>query len=259
MRHYSDSELEQIIKEAIRKEVESAVPPPLEESWAKFEKKLQEREKALQKTKKKSLLFKLAASAGIIMVLTTAFAVSTPENARAIGEKILYSVETLLGGTQMNVRTGYKHSEPGQLPPPEEGFSELPLEKEKIISLEEMKKISPFPVLVPGYIPAGYTLDHIEFQPMAEPLAKISLLYNNSNGNEIVLEEINVPNGYVQGHGYDIEDAVTEDIKVGKNTGQLFLFKDESLRMTWINNSVLFTLNGKVSKKEALKIAESME
>lgn len=260
MKQYSKSELDKVVKETVRETVDSITPPPLEESWARFEKKLQKQEKALHKNKRKSLFFKLAASAGVIIVLTGALAISVPGNARAIGEKILHTVETLLGGTQMNVRTSYRHNEPGQLPPPpEEGFSELPIEEGKIISLEDAKKISPFPVLVPQYISAGYTLDRVEFQPMIKPVAKISLIYNGPNVDHIVIMETNVPDGYVQGYGYDIEDTVTEDIKVGKNSGQLILFKNDRIQMTWINNSVLFTLNGKISKEEAIKIAESMK
>jgi len=60
-------------------------------------------------------------------MLAGALAISVPGNARAIGKKILHKVETLLVGTQMNVRTGYRHNDPDRLPPPpDEGFSELP-------------------------------------------------------------------------------------------------------------------------------------
>lgn len=260
MKQYTKSELDKVVKETVRETVDSITPPPLEESWARFEEKLQEQETALHKNRRESLLFKLAASAGVIIMLTSALAILAPGNARAIGEKILNTVETLLGGTQMNVRTSYRHNEPDQLPPPsEEGFSELPIEEVKIVSLEEAKKISPFPVLVPQHIPAGYVLDRVEFQPMIKPVVKISLLYKVPNTDNIVLEEMNVPDGYVQGYGYDIEDAIIEDIKVGKNSGQLILFKNDRIQMTWINNSVLFTLDGKISKEEAIKIAESMK
>lgn len=260
MKQYSKSELDKVVKETVRETVDSITPPPLEESWARFEKKLQEQQKTLHKKNRRSLFFKLAASAGVIIMLAGTLAISVPGNARAIGEKILHTVETLLGGTKMNVRTGFRHNEPGQLPPPpEKGFSELPIEEGRIVSLEEAKKVSPFPVLVPQYIPDGYSLNRVEFQLMIKPVVKISLLYNGPNADNIVLEEMNVPDGYVQGYGYDIEDAITEDIKVGKNSGQLILFKDDRIQMTWINNSVLFTLDGRISKEEAIKIAESMK
>jgi len=260
MKHYSKSELNRVVKATVRETVDSVTPPPLEESWAKFEKRFQEQQKIIQKHQRKPLLFKLAACAGVIIMLAGAFSISVPGHARAIGEKILYTVETLLGGTQMNVRAGYRHNEPGQLPPPqEEGFSELPIEEGRIVSLEEVKKASPFPVLVPQYVPSGYTFDRVEIQPMIKPVVKISLLYYSPNGDRIVLKEMNVPDGYVQGYGYDIEDAVTKDIKIGVNNGQLILFKDDWIQLTWINNSVLFTLDGGISKEEAIKIAESIK
>jgi len=87
MKQYSKSELDKVVKETVRETVDSITPPPLEESWARFEKKLQKQEKALHKNKRKSLFFKLAASAGVIIVLTGALAISVPGNARAIGEK----------------------------------------------------------------------------------------------------------------------------------------------------------------------------
>jgi len=260
MKHYSETELDKVIKEAVCEMVDSVTPPPLEESWARFEKKLKEQQKTDHKKRKKLLYLRLAASAGVIIMLAGAFAISVPGTARAIGEKILYTVETLLGGTQMNISTGYRHNEPGQLsPPPNEGFTEIPIEEERIVSLEEAITVSPFSVTIPEYIPAGYTLEQVKFQPMSKPVARISLKYNGPDANYIVLEQMNVPEGYVQGYGYDIEDAVTEDIKVGKNSGKLILFKNDKIRMTWINNSVLFTLEGKILEEDAIKIAESMK
>ena len=259
MKHYSESELDKTIKETVCEMVESVTPPPLEESWARFEKKLKEQQKTDNHKRKRLLYLRLAASAGVIIMLTGAFAISVPGTARAIGEKILYTVETLLGGTQMNISTGYRHNEPAQLSPANEGFTEIPIEEERIVSLEEAITVSPFPVTIPEYIPASYTLEQVKFQPMSKPVARISLNYNGPDANYIVLEEMNVPEGYVQGYGYDIEDAVTEEIEVGKNSGQFILFKHDMLRMTWINNSVLFTLEGKVLKEEAIKIAESMK
>lgn len=249
MRQYSEAELDKIIQETVREMVDSITPPPLEESWARFEKKLGEQQKAYNKKRRKLFFLRLAAAAGLIIILTGSFAISVPGKARAIRDKILYSVETLIGGTQINVKTEYRHSEPGQLPPPpKEDFAEVSIEQERIISLEEVKTVSPFPVTVPLYIPGGYTLDQVRFQPMIKPVARVSLKYYGPGSNYIVLEEINVPEGYVQGYGYNIEDAVVQDVRVGKNSGKIILFKNDRIRMTWVNQSVLFTLEGKMSK-----------
>mgnify|MGYP001323233519 CR=1 FL=1 len=49
MKQYSESELDKMIKETVRDTVDSITPPPLEESWARLEKKLQEQDIALRK------------------------------------------------------------------------------------------------------------------------------------------------------------------------------------------------------------------
>jgi hypothetical protein len=46
MREYSKSECDEVLRETIRESVDSISPPPLEESWARFENKLKEQEKA---------------------------------------------------------------------------------------------------------------------------------------------------------------------------------------------------------------------
>lgn len=261
MKHYTETELDQAIKETVCEMVDSTTPPPLEESWLRFEKKLKDQQKIYHKKRRNLLFLRLVASAGVIIILAGVFTVSFPGKARALGEKILYTIENLLGDTQINVRTEYRHNEPtGQLPPPpNEGFIEVPIEQERIVSLDEAITVSPFPVAVPQYVPAGYNLEQVEFQPMIEPVARIRLKYSRHDLKYFELEQTNVPAGYVQGYGYDIEDATVQDVTVGKNTANLILFKNDRIRMTWINNSVLFTLEGKISQEEALKVAESMK
>lgn len=59
MKQPSDIELEKLIKDSVREMVESAAPPPLEQSWARFEKKLKEQQPNLVKhhiIKNKNLL-----------------------------------------------------------------------------------------------------------------------------------------------------------------------------------------------------------
>jgi len=139
------------VKKLVKEMVESPTPPPLEESWARFEKKLKARgvfasQSRLAKSKN-LLLVKLAAVAGIAILLAGAFSVLFPVKARAIGDKIVSSIESLIGNTQMNIMTEYKHHEPGEVPPPE-GFQELTIEEERVVTLEEAKSASPelFPI-----------------------------------------------------------------------------------------------------------------
>lgn len=255
MKQYSDSELDKLVKEVVQKMVESATPPPLEESWARFEKKLREHKPPI--TKKKDFLF-LAAAAGVIILIVGTLTISFPVKARALCEKIVNTVETLVGSTQMNIKTDYKDSEPGRLPPPPDDFKEVPIGQEQTISLEEVKLVSPFTVSIPEYIPADYKLEQVKFQEMAKPVAKVTIKYNGPYSNYFLISEMNAPDGSVQGYGYDIEDAIVQDLNVGDKNGKIILFKNEKIRATWLQHSMMYGLEGKISREEALKIIESM-
>ena len=262
MRQYSDFEVEGTIKATVHEMVDSATPPPLEESWARFEKKIKKQQCLSiepRKTEQRNLfLSKLAVAAVIFILLIGAFSISFPTKARAIGGKFVSSVENLLVGTQMNIKTGYKYSEPGRIPSPPEDFKEVPIEQERIVSLEEARSTSPFPITIPQYVPNGYKLDQIKFQKMVKDTAMVSTKYSHPNSNYFLISEMNAPDGYVQGYGYDIEDAIVQDIMIENSKGKIITFKNGSIKITWIRQGIVYEVEGTVLKEDALKIVESM-
>ncbi|OPX85592.1 MAG: hypothetical protein A4E53_03401 [Pelotomaculum sp. PtaB.Bin104] len=242
--------------------VESAAPPPLEESWARFEKKLKEKRSLQRKLNvnklKKFLAWRFIAAAGVIIFLAITFSTAFPVKARAIGDKITHTVETLLSGTQVNVATEYKNDDPNGGVPPLEDFKEVSIQQEKIVSLEEARSTSPFPIVVPQYVSPGFKLDQVKYQEMVRGTAKVTLSYKGIDSGYFQLTEMNTPNSYVQGYGYDMEDASVEDLRIGGNDGKMITFKNKSIRITWMRQGVVYGLEGKITKKEAVKIIESM-
>ncbi|NLI14359.1 MAG: DUF4367 domain-containing protein [Peptococcaceae bacterium] len=262
MKQHADIEMERLIKEAVREMVGSATPPPLEESWARFEKKLKEQRSLQRKSNmnkwKIFLTWKFIAAVGVIILLTIAFSMSFPVKARAIGEKITRTVETLLSGTQVNVATEYKNDELNGVSPPPEDFKEDLIQQEKIMSLEEAKSASPFPFVVPQYVAQGFKLEQVKFQGMVKDTAKVTLRYNGNDSDYFQITEMNTPDSYVQGYGYDMEDAVVQNIKIGDSDGKIIAFKNKSIRITWMKRGVVYGLEGKIPQEEAVKIIESM-
>jgi len=167
-------------------------------------------------------------------------------------------METFLGGTLMNIRTEYKHDESDRVPPPPEGFREITVENVRVVSLEEAKSASPFPVVTPQYMPGGFKLTEVKFQKLIKNAAQVQLKYTASGSRYFEITEKNTPAGYVQGYGYDIEDAVVQDIKIGNTSGKMIVFKDKSLKIRWIKLGIVYQLEGNISKEEALKIVESL-
>ncbi|OPY57653.1 MAG: hypothetical protein A4E55_01499 [Pelotomaculum sp. PtaU1.Bin035] len=262
MKQHSDIRMERLIKEAVCDMVESANPPPLEESWGKFEKKLKEQRNLQRKPhmdkRKIFSTWRFTVAAGVIMLLAITSSMFFPVKARAIGEKITRTVVTLLGGTQVNVTTEYKNDEPNGAAPPPEDFKEVPIQQERIVSLEEAKSASPFQVAVPQYVSAGFKLEQVRFQGMVKNTAKVILRYNSNDTNYFQITEMNVPDSFVQGYGYDMEDASVEDIRIGDQNGKIIAFKDNSIRITWMKQGIVYELKGKIPQEEALKVIESM-
>lgn len=262
MKQPSDIELEKIIKDTVREMVESSAPPQLEESWARFEKKLKEQQPNLVKhnrIKSKNLLpLRLAIAAGIIVLLAGTLSISFPTKARAIGEKIVNVVETLFSGTQMNVRTEYKHNEPGQPPPPGEGVREVEIGKETAVSIDEAKSACPYPLVIPKYLPPGFVLDTVKFQEMVKPVVKVAMRFTGPDSSYFLFTQVNSPSEYAQGYGYDLEDAAVQDFIAGENNGKLVTFKNNKIKFIWIKQGIIYSLEGNIPKEDALKIIESM-
>jgi hypothetical protein len=198
------------------------------------------------------------ATAGVIILLIITLSMSFPVKARAIGEKITRIVGTLLSGTQVNVAIEYKLDEPNGVSPPPEDFKEVPIQQEKIVSLEEARLSCPFPVVIPQYVSPGLELAQVNYQEMIKDTAKVTLRYNGSDSDYFQITEMNAPDSYVQGYGYDIEDAVIQDIKLGDSDGKIIVFKDNSIRITWMKHGVVYGLEGKIPQEEAVRIIESM-
>lgn len=262
MKQLSGVDLEKLIQDSVREMVEAAAPPPLDQSWARFEKKLQEQQPDLVKNpviKSKNLSpLRLAIAAGIIVLLAGTLSASFPAQARALGVKIVDIVGTLISGTQMNVRTEYKHYEPGQHPPPGEGIREVEIGRETAVSIDEARAACPYPLAIPKYLPHGFALDTVNLQEMVNPVVKVTMRFAGSDASYFLFTQVNSPGEYAQGYGYDLEDAAVEDFTAGENNGKLVTFKNNAIKFLWIKQGVVYSLEGNIPKEDALKIIESM-
>jgi hypothetical protein len=140
---------------------------------------------------------------------------------------------------------------------PEEIFL-ITIEQEKIVSLEEARSTSPFHITIPQYVPNGYKLDQIKFQKMVKDTTMVSTKYSHPNSNYFLISEMNAPDGYVQGYVYDIEDAIVQDIMIENSKGKIITFKNGSIKITWIRQGIIYEMEGKVLKEDALRIVESL-
>ncbi|MDD4238357.1 MAG: DUF4367 domain-containing protein [Desulfotomaculaceae bacterium] len=167
-------------------------------------------------------------------------------------------VGTLLSGTQMNVRTEYKHNETSRQPSPGEGIREVDIGQETAVSIDEARSACPYPLAIPKYLPPDFTLDTVKFQEMVSPVAKVTMRFAGSDSSYFLFTQVNSPGEYAQGYGYDLEDTTVEDFTAGENNGKLVTFKNNKIKFLWIKQGVVYSLEGTLPKEDALKIIESM-
>lgn len=265
MKDLSDCELEQEIKKVVCELVESVTPPPVEESWARFEAKLKAQHYKPKKHFLKLMHLKLplvraTAAAGIAVLIVGLLSCVYPAKARAIGERIVDRAISLLSGTQMHMRTGYRQNEPGQAPlgAPNEAFKEVAIGSEAIVSLDEARARCPFPITIPKYLPSGNKLGQVKLQELIKPVVKVAIDFTGPDSRHFSIVYLYSPVQYGQGFGYDIEDTLIEDFKVKDIDGKIAIFKNNTIKAMWISQGVVYTLEGNISKEDALKIIKSM-
>lgn len=261
MKHYLNEDIDCLIKEAVCDMVESATPPPFEDSWAKFEQKhlaqLNPQIPSSSNTGQRISIFKrLAIAAGIIVFLTAGITVSFPQNARAIGEKIVNAISYLIGSNKVNIGTSYNNRENSSL---NDDIIEIPVGQELVISLNEAKSLTPFEIVTPKYLPPGYKLDELVLQELIQPylVVKVTLKYVGDTGYFTIFQE-NTPGEYGAGQGYDTDDTIKESFEMEQKKGDLFTHKSGKVKANWLNQGMLFRIEGNISKNETLKIIESM-
>ena len=265
MEDLTDYELDQEIKKVVREMVESVTPPPVDESWARFEAKLDAQHSNPEKHHyhKSHLrlgLLKAAVVAGAAVLIVGLLSCAFPVRTRAIGERLVERVTTLLNETQVNMRLGYQPQEPGQAQPnaPDEGFKEVTIEPETTVSLDEARARCPFPIAIPKYLPGNYKLDRVKLQELNKPLAEVTIDFAGPDSHYFSIVYLNAPHQYGQGFGYDIDDTSVEDFKAKDAEGKIAIFRGGTVKAMWIRQGVVYTLEGNISKEEALKTIESM-
>ncbi|NLM52631.1 MAG: DUF4367 domain-containing protein, partial [Firmicutes bacterium] len=103
--------------------------------------------------------------------------------------------------------------------------------------------------IMPTYLPEGYENVHLK---VLEDF--YYAIYENQNGDKMILQLIKEKSAV----GIDTEKTSVGTVKVKGNDAE-FYYKEEVSFLVFKYNDMLFSLHGKVPKKELIKVAESME
>ncbi|MBO8173095.1 MAG: DUF4367 domain-containing protein [Bacillaceae bacterium] len=128
------------------------------------------------------------------------------------------------------------------------------------MSVDEAKKIAPFQVVTPQYLPENYTFKTTMAQLINnERVSNLKIVYQHpENGNTIEIFQQYVENQMGISTVIDNEDTTLKEIDINGTTAQLFLFKDGSNKLVWVQNKVRYVIESHLPEEELIRVAKSM-
>ncbi len=91
--------------------------------------------------------------------------------------------------------------------------------------------------------------------------SEVSLLRCYYVEEELILTIMQKNSGgeYAYTVGYDTDDTKVEEISIKNNTAHVFTFKNNVSKVIWNQDNMMYELQGKMSREDIIKTAESLE
>ncbi|WP_062106820.1 DUF4367 domain-containing protein [Bacillus niameyensis] len=268
MKNVKNDDLERWIKEAIHAEVEDS-PSPLKSSDEAWEQIVNEFNRRKMRTRKRwSFKTKWMYVASMFAVAVSIMFFSN-QSSLAYGsfaeffQKVQGSVMHLFVKVEkepieMNAQKEIPNNEPHS-----SGNFSMMNDSEMVtkqLGLEEAQKETEFTLVIPDYIPSDFHLNNVTVIKQAEELSsEIYLNYESQDGTFYINQGL-IDDSFAMGAVLDKEDANVEQVLVNGQQASFLLYKDGSTDLIWISQDekFCFIISGMLSKKEIIKIAESM-
>jgi len=227
----------------------SEVPEPdFERMWQNIENKLD----SVEEIARKPFPIRILAIACSLSLIIVAAALYNPVDARALGERVVTTLKSIVSGTLINERIGFT-SKDEQLPDKSSvNQNDMYMTIDKIISQ------ATFNVEIPGYLPPDYKLKDAQLASVTSKLSKVTLKYSNGL-HVIIVTEKNVPDDYGQSILYDNEDMLREEIEINSQDYIVLTHKSGWTEVVWFKKGILFKMESKLPKKQAMNVASSFK
>lgn len=221
--------------------------PPKEEVWSNIKNSLNKKQKSF--VKRKSLT-----AAVLFLIFTGLFFASNPTSVGAVANKIIKSIINITEDTfnirkKVNVKTR-SNTITTEFDDPR---------------LADTQNLINFDLRVPQYMPKDYYLEKINVLDNNEQQEVVSLYYTNINIKEdtekdfIQIEQGSNPDGTnISLNLLREKDTKIKKAKIHGNEYILVSYKNGFCELMWDMGNISYTIQGRISEDEMLKIAESM-
>lgn len=264
----TDSQLDELIKQALQEEMESieVTPEQVEEGWQRLKLRLEEhRFGGRLRPRRTAGPWMLAGKVAVVLVLFVSLSLNlVPDQAKAVGNRFFSSIWQRVAGDSFNVfiSTQQEHEQGhnAKVPPPpeEDDLTVLEPDPPQELSMDEIRKVAVFRPFIPSYLPAGYQLKRSTYQVLYQNSARVYLEYDGGQEIPLRIEQENILGPMGAGIGFNKDDAEARQVKINGYPGVLIVFKRGHASLIWMQNNVRIDLSGPVSAEEITKIAESM-
>ncbi len=141
-------------------------------------------------------------------------------------------------------------------PPPPAEDTLPPAITPKTVSLEEARKLSPFPFRAPKYLPDGFKLKKVSIVK-SEVTAVITLEYERKN-SQLFISEQNIIGEMSFSDNVRAGEAEIREIDVAGNRGTMFMYRNGLVALRFLADGVRYDLRGYAKSEVMLRVANSL-
>jgi len=247
-------DLEKLLRESLKEAGEKIPLPPADEVWREISQELKKR----SLKRRRSIRRKFIAAAAILAVSAGSFLLIFSPKVNAIGEKVVQIITQVTGNTvtvNTNTRENPKTDTERPTPPPAEDALP-PAITPKTVSLEEARKLSPFPFRNPKYLPDGFKLLKVSIVK-SEVTAVVTLEYGQKS-SELLISEQNIIGEMASSDNVRAGEAEIREIDVAGNRGTMFMFPNGLVALQFLADGIRYDLRGYVKPEAMLTVAKSL-
>lgn len=250
-----DDQLERLIHQSIQEDFHNV--PDLhsskEKTWNEISKQLPQSGKRLFPNKSMMLM------AGLLALFIIGASYTDVPSTKAFGwikEFFMFKQDTTLymGSGSSPV------DDSGKKPPSSEEFVVLEsVNKTLTVTSSEAQEMASFGLLLPTYLPNGYSEKEAVVQCADDRCDNVTLTYTNKKGKELRIQQKHFSGVYGAGRGFS-NVIETKEVEIKGVNATLVITSHENLKfVVWSNYNTEFLIDAYLSDDEILRVAESLE
>ncbi|MCH1627050.1 DUF4367 domain-containing protein [Fredinandcohnia quinoae] len=250
--------LDQIIEETVKEEYDHILPiTSTNEAWENFNKRREHKYKSRTFSPRKKKFVMLGTSLAVCIILISLL----PQSGSSFASltEIFGKVEGNMISLFVKVGENEEHIEDVKEPSLDEYYviegSETTMDE---IDLEQAKKETAFPILIPKWVPTDFELEHVLVLTKQNQKSDEIYLQYKSNAKHFTIRQTSTGHEFGLGMSYNKDEVNVEQIKINGYQANLINRSKGISKLFWVTQSIYYSIDGHLTKEEIIQIAESM-